>query len=180
MTQHSEQSSYREKLLEHLLIAELLKISWLNGTFSLEVARPEVDRSGYDVILEANGHARYVQLKTTQAGSQTSKQKVHQQLGTKPSGCIVVVVFNEALALGPFLFFGGAPGEPLPNLANFKSAKHTKGNADGIKAVRPNVKEIPHSAFSKATTVEQLYQLLFGKVQLVLQPDVPASGRSAG
>ena len=55
MNQHVENSSYRERLLEHLFIGELLKISWVSGNCELEVSKPEVDRSGYDVIVEANG-----------------------------------------------------------------------------------------------------------------------------
>ncbi|NKC10627.1 MAG: hypothetical protein GKR94_00010 [Gammaproteobacteria bacterium] len=49
---HSEHSSYREKLIEHLFVGELLKLSWQNGDCSLEVASPEVDNSGYDIIAE--------------------------------------------------------------------------------------------------------------------------------
>ncbi len=55
MTQHSENSSYREKLIEHLFVAELLKLSWLHHHFSLEVAKPEVDNAGYDLIAETMG-----------------------------------------------------------------------------------------------------------------------------
>jgi len=51
MSKHTEHSSYREKLIEHLLISELLKISWRNGDCELEVSKPEVDNYGYDVIV---------------------------------------------------------------------------------------------------------------------------------
>ena len=44
MDQH--QSVYREQLLEHLLISQLLRHSWLYDQAQLEVAKPEVDRAG--------------------------------------------------------------------------------------------------------------------------------------
>ena len=40
MTQDSENSSFREKLIEHLFVAELLKISWRKDCL-LGVAKPE-------------------------------------------------------------------------------------------------------------------------------------------
>lgn len=175
MKEHFEQSTYREKLLEHLLIAELLKISWLSRSYSLEVARPEVDRAGYDVVLEANGFVRHVQLKTTRSDSTTRKQRVNLCLGTKTSGCVVVIVFNESLQLGPFLFFGGNPGEPLPSLERFNVGKHTKPNAENEKVERPNIREVPHSAFTKLATPEQLYQRLFGRSPPLVPAEVLAS-----
>ena len=68
MSKHSEHSSYREKLIEHLFIGELLKSSWQNGDCQLEVGKPEVDNSGYDVIIEANRIVRHVQLKASYIG----------------------------------------------------------------------------------------------------------------
>jgi hypothetical protein len=70
-TQHFENSSYREKLIEHLFVSELLKLSWLHHDCSLEVAKPEVDNAGYDLIPESYGTevakgvklSNYVQLK---------------------------------------------------------------------------------------------------------------------
>lgn len=71
------QSSYREKLIEHLFVGELLRFAWLEKQAELEVARPEVDRSGYDVILEAGGIVRHVQLKSSSASAATAQQNVH-------------------------------------------------------------------------------------------------------
>jgi hypothetical protein len=129
MTKHTEHSSYREKLIEHLFIGELLKISWLHHECSLEVAKPEVDNSGYDIILETKGLIRHVQIKTSIIGGKTAFQKVHVKLAEKPSACVVWIYFNEdTMELGPFLFFGGNAGSPIPDLSECKIAKHTKGN----------------------------------------------------
>ncbi|HBC3989121.1 TPA: hypothetical protein KD874_000600 [Vibrio parahaemolyticus] len=75
MEQHYLNSSFREKLIEHSLISELLKMSWKNGSCSIEIAKPEVDNQGYDLIMEDLGVIRHVQLKTSHIGSSTVRQK---------------------------------------------------------------------------------------------------------
>jgi hypothetical protein len=71
------------------------------------------------------------------------------------------VFFNErTLRLGPFLFFGDAPGLPL-SLDGFKVAKHAKANSKGVKAERAEIREIPKSKFTKYETVAQIYERLF-------------------
>lgn len=163
MTEHSLHSSYREKLIEHLLVGELLKLSWKTKDFSLEISKPEVDRSGYDIIAEANGIIRHIQLKATFIGSATASHKIHISLAKKPSGCVVLVYFNnQTLDLGPFHYFGGIPGQPLPSLENLKIAKHTKGDANGLKLERPNVRVLNKGNFIKLKTIDELYSQLFG------------------
>lgn len=164
MEQHYLKSSFREKLIEHLFVGELLKLSWSDGSCSLEIAKPEVDNQGYDLIAEEDGIIRHIQLKAAHLEAKASKQKVHIALSAKPSGCVVWVYFNKkTLELGPFLFFGGSAGLSLPCLENFKVAKHTKPNAEGIKAERPEIREIPKGNFIRYETVEQIYEQLFKK-----------------
>ena len=163
MDKHYLHSSFRERLVEHLLIGELLKLSWAMGDCALEVSRPEVDNSGYDVILEVKGVIRHVQLKTSNLGAKTARHNIQLALAGKPSGCVVWTYFrNSDLRLGPFLFFGGEPGEGLPSLAACKPAKHTKGDRTGHKAERPNLRVVPKSAFRTLETVEDLWTALFG------------------
>lgn len=163
MSKHTEHSSFREKLVEHLFVGELLKLSWQHDDCGLEVAKPEVDNSGYDLIFEAHGVVRHVQLKSTYHGGRAANQKIHMRLSGKPSGCMVWVYFNETtLELGPFYYFGGKPGEPLPSLEGLKTARHTKGDQDGHKAERPNLKVVPKGKFSALKSVREVYQVLFG------------------
>ena len=75
-------SSYREKLIEHLFIGEILKLSWASDQCSIEVSKPEVDNQGYDLIIENNSFLRHVQLKTSAIGSRASGQKVMSHSGT--------------------------------------------------------------------------------------------------
>lgn len=162
MDQHFLNSSFREKLIEHLLIGELLKISWAKRDCSLEVAKPGVDNLGYDIIAEENGILRHIQLKAAHSKATTPSQKVHSALANKPSGCMVWVYFNEeSLALGPFLYFGGGAGKPLPDISQFKVAKHSKANAEGFKAERPAIRVIPKGKFTRLETVQELYDVLF-------------------
>ena len=164
MTQHTENSSYREKLIEHLFVAELLKLSWLHHHCSLEIAKPEVDNSGYDLIVEAMGVVRHIQLKTSIIGGKTAVQKIHTKLGEKPSGCVIWIYIDEkTLRLGPFLYFGAEAGKPLPSLVGRKLAKHTKGNKDGVKAERQYIRVVPKGSFTAIESIENLYAWLFSK-----------------
>lgn len=161
--QHTEHSSYREKLIEHLFISELLKISWLRREYSLEISKPEVDRAGYDIVAENRDVIRHIQLKASYVGGKTSRQKVHIKLGEKPAGCVVWIYFDHAtLQLGPFFFFGGSPKERLPDLSEARVGRHTKGNRDGFKAERPNIREVNKGDFSCYESIDELYDVLFG------------------
>lgn len=163
MSVDSHQSVYREKLLEHLFIGELLKYSWLNHDASLEVSQPAIDRSGHDIVLEANGITRHVQLKTSSTIAKTGRQNVHLGLAQKPSGCVIWMRFDpREMTLGPFLFFGASPGVPLPSLEGFKVATHTKGNAQGVKSLRSGLRVVPMSKFDTVVTIPALYAALFG------------------
>jgi hypothetical protein len=160
---HSLYSRYREMLIEHLFAGEVMRHLWLSGVVRIEVLKPQVDDGGYDLVLEAGGVVRHVQLKATHIGSTTQSVKVHLGLEKKPSGCVVWVQFDEnTMKLGPFLYFGNEPGSAIPSLTAFKTAKHTKGNAQGVKAERPNLKVIPKSRFQKLDSVEELVKHLFG------------------
>ena len=159
MTQHSANSSYREKLIEHLFVGELLKLSWLHHGCSLEVAKPEVDNSGYDIIVEAPGFVRHIQLKTSIIGGRAASQKVHTHLASKPAGCVVWIYFDaDTLQLGPFLYFA----VNAASLDGRKTAKHTKGNKDGLKAERKNICVIPKRFFTRFNSIEDIYAQLFG------------------
>ena len=163
MSKHSEHSSFREKLIEHLFVGELLKLSWQQGNCTLEVASPEVDNSGYDIIAEDRGTVRYIQLKASYIGGTTSRQKIHTRLADKSSGCVVWVYFDElTLSLGPFLFFGSAPGEQLQSLDDKKTARHTKGDQYGHKAERLNIRELNKGQFTPYKSIEEIYTALFG------------------
>lgn len=159
---HTLHSTFREAVLEHLLLGELLSHFWLAGMHA-EVLKPNVDDGGYDVVIEANGFTRHIQFKASYSGAKTSRQKVRLELGKKPSGCVIWMVFDpETLAFESFRWFGGRPGKPLPNIEQFKVAKHTKGDSSGTKKDRPAVRVVPRGKFEVVKTIPELVNRLFG------------------
>lgn len=160
---HSERSSYREILIEHVFSAELMKLFWHARGSLLEVAKPQVDDGGYDLVMEVNGIIRHVQLKSSHGTSHLRQTTVALSLGRKPSGCVIVVRFAEpTLELGPFHFFGGAPGEPLPDLSGFKVAKRTTPNREGTRPERAAHRCVPLSRFTPVAELRDLAAKLFG------------------
>ena len=54
---HYAESSARENLIEHVFLGELLRGLWRRNVRDLEVLRPEVDSSGYDLARIDPAHA---------------------------------------------------------------------------------------------------------------------------
>jgi len=153
-------------LLEHLFIGELLRHLWIEGVYSVEVLKPQADNSGYDLVVECNSVTRHIQLKASHLNASTAKVNVNTRLAEKQSGCVVWIWFNpKTLDLGPFLWFGGPPGEPLPDTSRLRVARHTKGNAQGRKGERPNVRVLPKGRFEKLDSMRQLIGCLFGLIE---------------
>jgi hypothetical protein len=155
-------SSYRERLIEHLFVGEVLRHLWISGVPQVEVLRSEVDSAGYDLVLECQSIVRHVQLKAARVGGKRANVGVNMNLAAKPGGCVVWVYFDpETLKLGPFLWFGSAPGKPLPVLIGLKVGKHSKGDSTGHKAKRPNIRIVPKGRFERVETVPEVVALLF-------------------
>lgn len=56
----------------------------------VEVIRPDVDAGGYDLVLEANGRVRHVQLKGYAAGGAKGAPKlINSRLRDHPDPCVV-------------------------------------------------------------------------------------------
>ena len=85
MAVHSEHSRYREKLLEHLFIGEVMRHLWCQGVTTAEFLRPEVDSGGYDVVIACRNIIRYIQLKSSYRGAKTARQKITIRLAEKKS-----------------------------------------------------------------------------------------------
>lgn len=156
-------SSRREKLVEHIFVGEVLRSLWCAGVHEVDVLRAETDAAGYDIVVEVGSIVRHIQLKSSAHSAKTSRQKVNSALSKKPSGCVLWVTFDPSnLELGPFLWFGGRPGEPLPNITGFAVAKHSKGNAKGEKAERKNIRVINKGEFTNLATISDVIEMLFG------------------
>jgi hypothetical protein len=159
---HSIHASAREKLLEHLFVGDLLRCFWRKGYSGIEVLRSEVDDSSYDLVLEYGGLLRHIKLKSSYRGAKTHDVNINSALARKPSGCVVWMFVEQAtLELGPFLWFGGEPGSPLPHLGD-RTGKHTKGDKTGKKAIRPNIRVLGRARFQKLDTIGSVAHALFG------------------
>ena len=153
---HYAESSARENLIEHVFLGELLRGLWRKNIRDLEVLRPEVDSGGYDLALEFRGLTRHMQLKSSYRGARRSEVTAHVKLLERPSACILWIFFDpDSLSLGPFLWFGGAPGERMPALGE-TIATHTKPNGMLKKADRPAHRVIVKSRFIKLETMDDV------------------------
>jgi hypothetical protein len=149
-------SSLREKVLEHLFVGDLLRCLWRLGRRDIEVLRAEVDYAGYDLVVECNAFVRHVQLKSSHRNSTAKAVNVHIGLAQKPSACIVWIRFDsDTMELGPFLWFGAEPGQPVSALGH-RVARHTRADHSGIKGFRPNLRVISKSNFRELFSIEQV------------------------
>ena len=159
---HYADASAREKLVEHVFLGDLLRALWLRKVADVAVLRPEVDSGGYDLVLEHGGQIRHVQLKSSHQHAKRASITANIRLLDRLSACILWIYFDaDTLQLGPFLWFGGAPGEKIPTLGE-KVATHTKHNAQGEKSVRPGHRIIPKGSFTRLDTIDEVVQRLFG------------------
>ncbi|MES0863743.1 hypothetical protein ABLN87_15445 [Ruegeria sp. SCPT10] len=157
---HNNASSLREQYIEYGFLAELCREMWKRD-LPMDILRSHTDRSGYDVLLEANGTVRHVQLKSSFVGAKTSRQKINIHLSERPSGCVVWIRFDpDNLDLTEYLWFGGDPGEPLPELGN-RIGKHSKGDQHGIKAQRSGIRVLNKGQFESVSSMAQLADRLF-------------------
>jgi len=157
-------STHRERMIEHLFLSRLLREAWSQRGTTIDVLRPEVDASGYDLLLEHRGMVRHVQLKASRKGSRTRYQTVHKGLAEKPGGCVLWIEFvddrhEEKMGLR-YRFFGGTPTMSL-DLSGFRIAKKTTHRADGVRGLRSNVRKVPRGRFRELRDISVVYDTLF-------------------
>lgn len=161
-TWHSQDSSLREQALGHIFIGELLAAMWRSNRHDIEVLKGEVDRGGYDLVLESNGLIRHVQLKSSFIGSKVRHVSVGTKLMAKPGGCVIWLEFDaNSLKIERYLWVGGDPGQALPDIGS-RVARHSRSNSAGQKTERPMHREVAKSKFQSVTNVERLIHRLFG------------------
>ena len=158
----SFESGFRERTLEYIFLSEILQEVWLTqNRRTVDVLRPDVDRAGYDLVLECEGISRYIQLKSSRLDARTSRQTLNAKLADKPGGCVIWLSYEviDGRAKLHYRFFGGTP-EEKPNLGSI-IGKHSKGNAEGVKAERPNTRVINKGGFTQLSSVGELIAKLF-------------------
>jgi hypothetical protein len=159
---HFIYSTLRERIVEHVFVGDVLRRLWQIGITDVEVLRSEFDSGGYDLVLSYRSIVRHIQFKTMRTGGKADSVKVGLKLMEKPSGCVIWIVVDPNLNLQSFLWFGGTPGEPLPDIFSMRIAKHTKGTSTGVKNERVQHRIIRRSQFDKLTSLDELLSRLFG------------------
>jgi hypothetical protein len=156
----SRESSFREKLIEHVFVAELMQEAWLARGKVPEVLRAEVDSSGYDLVIECGDVMRHVQLKSSKLHAATRKQTIQMKLAEKPGGCVVWVFYEEdpgtSRVLLTYKVFAGQPGEKLPELGT-RVGRNPRSKTD-----RPTTREVAKSQFESVPDMSALFSRLFG------------------
>ncbi len=162
-TAHFENSTLRERIVEHVFVGEALRALWRRGVVDVEVLRSEFDAYGYDLVLARGPVVRHVQLKTG-----TSKKpgdiSIALSLAGKPSGCVLWIQISRALDLGPFFWFGGRPGDPLPVLDAYASPMRATRKKGGERPPRKNHRLVPGEKFRRLEKIDQVLEALFGEL----------------
>jgi hypothetical protein len=160
-TAHFYHSTLRESIVEHVFVGDALRALWRKGVVDVEILRSEFDAHGYDLVI-ARGHiVRHVQFKTGTSNKPRSVS-VALALANKPSGCVIWIRVAPDLKLGPFFWFGGTPGEPLPPIGHYHHPRRPTRNKEGERPVRQNHRAVPASEFRPLPMLADVLEALLG------------------
>jgi hypothetical protein len=161
---HFQNSALRERIVEHAFVGDALRALWCRGVVDVEVLRSEFDAHGYDLVMAQGPVVRHIQFKTGQAKNPGSVS-ISQALAQKPSGCVIWIRVSDQLEMGPYYWFGGSPGEPLPPIDQFASPRRPTHNKDGVRPLRKNHRSVPASSFQPLATLDEVLATLFGPLE---------------
>ena len=161
-TSHYLHSTLRERIVEHVFVGDALRWLWQRNVTDVEVLRSELDAGGYDLVMSYRKIVRHIQFKTTMVNGKAASIKASLKLMDKPSGCIIWIIVTSELVLHSYLWFGGPPGQPLPDIQDMRIARHTKANAEGKKAERPDHRIVPRGRFERLGSLDEVLERLFG------------------
>ena len=158
---HFQNSTLRERIVEHVFVGEALRALWRRGVIDVEVLRSEFDAHGYDLVMGRGAVVRHIQFKTGTA-SKPGDVPISTALASKPSGCVLWISVTPQLDMGPFFWFGGAPGKPLPLLDSHSSPRRATHNKAGERPIRQNHRLIPGRELRRLEAFDQVLEALFG------------------
>ncbi len=161
---HFQNSTLRERIVEHAFVGDALRALWRQGVVDVEVLRSEFDAHGYDLVMARGPIVRHIQFKTGQT-KKPGAVSVSQALAQKPSGCVIWIRVSNHLDMGPFFWFGGEPGEPLPSIDQFPSPRRPTHNKDGVRPLRKNHRSVPSGSFRSLATIDEVLVALFGPLE---------------
>ncbi|WP_372922651.1 hypothetical protein [Roseovarius sp.] len=91
---------------------------WRLGIHEVEVLRSEFEAHGYDLMMPRGPVVRHIQFKTGTA-RRPGTVSLARVLAEKPSGCAIWIRLDREINMGPYFWFGGAPGQPLPAIEGY-------------------------------------------------------------
>lgn len=160
----AERSSYVENILIHRLVADLAGEMWRRDPGRpMHIFNSEVDESGFDLVLGCEDKLRYIQVKQVHLKGSANKFSVRLEFTRLPGSCVIVIVHTEdELQIDHYLFYGGAPDEPMPTVEHEKpSVSPIKKDATGKKKVRDHYRDIPRRRFQGPLDTSMLLDVLF-------------------
>jgi hypothetical protein len=163
-TAHFHHSTLRERIIEHVFVGDALRALWRHGIVDVEVLRSEFDTHGYDLVMARGRVVRHIQFKTGTA-KKPGDVSVALSLADKPSGCVIWICVSPDLKIGPYFWFGGKPGEPLPPISHYGNPLRATRNKDGVRPARRNHRAIPASEFRLLPSLDDVLEALFGAVK---------------
>jgi hypothetical protein len=161
---NSTHSTLRERVVEHVFVGDALRTLWRHGIVDVEVLRSEFDAHGYDLVMAWGRIVRHIQFKTG-TSQKPADVSVGRALAEKPSGCVIWIRVTAGLDLGPFLWFGGAPGEPLPPIDSYPTPLRATHNKLGERPPRVNHRLVPKAKFELVEDMDGILKRLFGALQ---------------
>jgi hypothetical protein len=161
---HYENSTLREHIVEHVFVGDALRALWRRGILDVEVLRSEFDAHGYDLVMARGPIVRHIQFKTGK-DKRPDKVSLPLALSRKPSGCVIWIRVTEHLDMGPYFFFGGLPGQPLPPIEHYSPPRRATHNKDGVRPARVNHRSVPGAAFRQIDTLDGILDELFGELR---------------
>ncbi len=157
-----ERSNTIEKVVGYRFLADLTA-ELLRREIDFEVRRGDVDAYGYDIVIEARGLARHIQLKSSYKGSTTKRQNVSVLLAATPSGCLVWITYDTVTYdLVSYRFLGEPPGQPLRLPEDAPVARHTRPDSSGIRPLRQNHRVAKKESMTLVHNTASVANLLFG------------------
>jgi hypothetical protein len=158
---HFQNSTLRERIVEHVFVGDALRTLWRQDVVDVEILRSEFDAHGYDLVMARGRIVRHIQFKTG-TSRHPGPVSVSQSLAEKPSGCVIWIRVDPDLGMETFFWFGGPPGEPLPPIAGFPNPLRPTHNKEGVRPPRQRHRAVPGTAFRELGTLSAVLEALFG------------------
>jgi len=155
-------STLRERIVEHAFVGDALRLLWRKDVVDVEVLRSEFDAHGYDLVMTRGAVVRHIQFKTG-TSKRPGNVSVSLALADKPSGCVIWIRVTEHLDMGPFFWFGAAPGKPLPLIGDCEVPLRATHNKKGERPPRRNHRLIPGARFEELRSMAEILTKLFGQ-----------------